>query len=360
MTDLSADVIKDANLFESPLGLAIGSLLLIAIWVILKLTKKYFKGVALLLTDAVEKPLLLGFSTALYVGFLLNLLEKLLGAKLPIESTAISTSFVQVSFGWASINVSRALLFKSKRIKNFIPGDSAKDQAMLLSLLERLLTIIVVIATLASLMVTFGVSTAAVGALLGGAGIGIGFGTQQISQNFLSGFMLFFNRPFAEGDWIITSNIEGTVERIGWYHTRIRTFDRRPLYIPNSVFATSAIENPGRMYNRRIKASISLRYEDLSRIERITKNVKSMLIKHSLIDKEQIILVNFNEWDNSSINMLVYCFTKTTSWKEWLDIQQDVFLQIATIVKEEGGDFAYDCTTLYPSPGLNIDKLFTS
>jgi len=126
------------------------------------------------------------------------------------------------------------------------------------------------------------------------------------------------------------------------------------------VFATSAIENPGRMYNRRIKASISLRYEDLFRIERITENVKSMLINHPLIDKEQTILVNFNEWDQSSINMLVYCFTKTTVWKEWLDIQQNIFLQIANIVKEEGGDFAFDCTTLYPSPDLNIDKLFTS
>ena len=112
----------------------------------------------------------------------MNLLEKLVAAKLPIASAAIAISFVQISLGWASINVSRALLFKSKRIKSLIPGDSAKDQAMLLSLLERLLTIIVVIATLASLMVTFGVSTAAVGALLGGAGIGIGFGMQQISQ----------------------------------------------------------------------------------------------------------------------------------------------------------------------------------
>jgi len=360
MTEFSTDVIRDVNLFESPLGVGIGSLLLIGMWLLSKLTKKYFKRIGFLLTDAVEKPLLLGFSAALYVGFLLNLLEKLLAAKLPIESAAISASIVQVSLGWASINVSRTLLSKSRRIKNLIPADSTKDQAMLLSLLERLLTIIVVIVTLASLMVTFGVSTAAVGALLGGAGIGIGFGTQQISQNFLSGFMLFFNRPFAEGDWIITSKIEGTVERIGWYHTRIRTFDRRPLYIPNSVFATSAIENPGRMYNRRIKASISLRYEDLFRIERITENVKSMLINHPLIDKEQTILVNFNEWDQSSINMLVYCFTKTTVWKEWLDIQQNIFLQIANIVKEEGGDFAFNCTTLYPSPELNTDKLFTS
>ena len=143
---------------------------------------------------------------------------------------------------------------------------------MLISLLDRLFTIAAIVAVAAGLMVTFGISTTAVATLLGGAGIGIGFSTQQISQNFLTGFMLYFNRPFKEGDWISTDGLEGTVEEIGWYHTKIRTFERRPLYIPNSVFATKPIENPGRMYNRRIKASISLRYQDIPLIDEITTN----------------------------------------------------------------------------------------
>ena len=360
MTNLPTSVISDEAFFESPIGVIVGTLIIIGIWLTLNISKRYIKGFGVLLTEPVKKPLLLGFSAALYGGFLLKLLERIVQAKLPIESAVLSAAVVEISFGWASINFGRALLFKSKGIQRLIPGNSSKDQAMLISLLERLLTIAVVITTLAALMVTFGVSTAAVGALLGGAGIGIGFGTQQISQNFLSGFMLFFNRPFSEGDWIVTSKIEGTVERIGWYHTQIRTFDRRPLYIPNSVFATTAIENPGRMYNRRIKASISLRYEDLNRIEIITKKVKSMLINHSSIDKDQTILVNFNEWDSSSINMLVYCFTKTTEWKKWLDIQQEIFLEIANIVKAEGGDFAFNSTTIYPSPEMNLNTIFRS
>ena len=193
----------------------------------------------------------------------------------------------------------------------------------------------------------------AVGAVMGGAGIGIGFGTQQISQNFLSGLMLFFNRPFAEGDWINVSKFEGTVERIGWYHTRIRTFDRRPLFIPNSVFATTPIENPGRMYNRRIKVEISLRYEDIERINEITTKVKMMLKTHDAIDQAQTILVNFNQWDSSSVNMLVYCFTKTTVWGDWLDQQQDVFLKIADIVKQSGAGFAFPSTTLYPPSSVD-------
>jgi MscS family membrane protein len=100
---------------------------------------------------------------------------------------------------------------------------------MVTSLLERLLSIGVAVITVAALMVTFGVSTTAVATMLGGAGIGIGFGTQQVSQNFLSGLMLYFNRPFSVGDWIQlpiwsgleTSRLQGTVERIGWHHTGI-------------------------------------------------------------------------------------------------------------------------------------------
>ena len=242
-------------------------------------------------------------------------------------------------------------------MRRWIQIDDQQDEAMLINVLSRLYTILVLLIATAAFMVNFGIPSAAIATVLGGAGIGFTFATQQISQNFLSGFMLFFNRPFKEGDWISANNLEGTVEKIGWYYTRIRTFERRPLHIPNSVFATTPITNPGQMYNRRIKANISLRYEDLDRIQGITEEVKAMLEQHPDIDHNQIILVNFNAWDASSINMMVYCFTDTTVWKEWLDIQQRIFLEIAAIVKRSGADFAFNCTTLYPAPDVKVTAL---
>ena len=101
------------------------------------------------------------------------------------------------------------------------------------------------------------------------------------------------------------------------------------------------------MYNRRIKTRISLRYQDIPLISEITASIRSMLEHHSAIDQNQIILVNFNQWDSSSVNLMIYCFTKTTVWKDWLDIQQGVFLQIAEIVQSAGADFALPSTTLY-------------
>ena len=200
-------------------------------------------------------------------------------------------------------------------------------------------------------MSTFGVPATSLGALVGGAGIGIGFGTKEIFQNIFAGFMLFFTKPFVEGDWIFIRKlkIEGTVENIGWYQTRIRTFSRRPLFIPNSIFATTEIENPGRMYNRRIKCLISLRHEDIAILDIITKKVRHLLLTHPDIDQKQVILVHFKEWDSSSVNMQVYCFTKTVGWEEWLDIQQVIFLQIADLIKKEGGCLAKPAITFYPS-----------
>jgi MscS family membrane protein len=107
------------------------------------------------------------------------------------------------------------------------------------------------------------------------------------------------------------------------------------------------------MYNRRIKASISLRYEDLPRIETIAQAVNELLHNHPDIDSKQMILVSFNEWADSSINLLVYCFTRTTVWSEYLAVQQTIFLAIAKIVQEAGGNFAFNCTTLYPAPDLD-------
>jgi MscS family membrane protein len=114
----------------------------------------------------------------------------------------------------------------------------------------------------------------------------------------------------------------------------------------------------------RIQASIGLRYEDLPRMQAITEAVQHLLENHPDIDNRQMILVSFDEWAGSSINMLVYFFTRTTVWQEYLHVQQKIFLEIADIVKEAGGDFAFNCTTLYPAPGLDsthpIQKLTTA
>ncbi len=345
---------KDANFLQTPQGLLIGILVLVVLWLLMRLAERIAGGSIGQLIRAVRRPLVIGLAVAVIADWVFSLIARNVQFLTDAQVAKATTSFMWAVIGRV-VMIAGLRALHSKAFYNWMEREIEDDRerSMLIALLDRLFSVVVVLLTFSAIILALGVSPTAVGAVLGGAGIGIGFGTQQISQNFLSGLMLFFNRPFAEGDWIKESSFEGTVERIGWYHTRIRTFDRRPLFIPNSVFATTPIENPGRMYNRRIKVEIGLRYEDIGRINGITVDVKKMLYGHPEIDQQQTILVNFNEWDSSSINMLVYCFTKTTVWSDWLDVQQDVFLKIADIVSGAGAEFAFPSTTLYPPSNVN-------
>ena len=120
-------------------------------------------------------------------------------------------------------------------------------------------------------MQTYGLSISGVLAFGGVGGIAIGFAARDLLANFFGALTIYFDKPFGKGDWIRSPdrNIEGTVEKIGWRMTQIRTFDKRPLYVPNSVFTTIAVENPSRMRNRRISETIGVRYVDVAVVKKI-------------------------------------------------------------------------------------------
>ena len=352
-------IIQDVNLIHSNPGGLIGTVLLVLLWLVLGLMERRGQHIGGMIATAIRKPLLLGLSSSLYLGWLgrhiANNVEWLDGS----NAIKLSATITILAVMWALSRLGHAVM-ETRRFERWLQMDDPKDRSMAISFIGRIYTILILVIGSGALMLTFGIPATALAALAGGAGVGLAFGTQNISQNFFSGFMLFFNRPFKEGDWISTDGLEGTVENIGWYHTRLRTFDRRPMYIPNAVFATNSIINPGQMYNRRILANIGLRYEDIPAMDKITKQVRELLRNHKAIDTNQIILVHFNAWENSSINLQVYCFTKTTNWQDYLDIQQDVFLKISKIVKANNADFAFNCTTLYPAPNLKPEQLFPS
>ena len=195
----------------------------------------------------------------------------------------------------------------------------------------------------------FGMSVSGLLAFGGIGGIAIGMASKDILSNVFSGTMLYFDRQFNIGDWISSPDrkIEGTVEEIGWRLTKIKTFDNRPLFVPNSLFSSIMVENPGRMTNRRISTEIGLRYEDADKVSAIVNDIRQMLHDNPEIDTTQDLLVYFNAFADSSLNVMVYCFTKTTKWAKWLQVQQDVYLQIIEIVQKHGADFAYPTQTLY-------------
>jgi len=224
--------------------------------------------------------------------------------------------------------------------------------------IAKLLRISVIITALLVMVQTLGFSISGVLAFGGIGGIAMGFAAKDLLANFFGGLMIYMDRPFNVGDWIRSPDrdIEGTVENIGWRLTRIRTFDKRPLYVPNSVFATIAVENPSRMTNRRIKETIGIRYDDVGKMEAIIDDVKKMLQEHEDIDANQTLIVNFNEFASSSLDFFIYTFTKTTNWIRFHEVKQDVLLKVIGIVESHGAECAFPTSTVHIPDGMSVEQ----
>ena len=227
-------------------------------------------------------------------------------------------------------------------------GGQGRLDPTTLHALAKLTRLSVVISAVLVALPTLGIEITALLAFGGVGGIAVGFAAQDLLSNFFGGLMIYLDRPFAIGDWIRSPDreIEGTVESIGWRLTLVRTFDKRPLYVPNSVFAKLALENPSRMTNRRIYETIGIRYKDAAKMDQIVQDVHAMLRAHEEIDQDQTLIVNFTGYGKSSLDFFVYTFTKTTNWVKFHEIKQDVMLRIIRIVHEHQADFAFPTTTV--------------
>lgn len=206
----------------------------------------------------------------------------------------------------------------------------------------------IMITAILSLMQHFGLSISGLLAFGGVGGIAIGFAAKGLLSNFFGGLMIYMDRQFSVGDWIRSPDkeIEGTVEYIGWRITRIRTFDMRPLYVPNATFTSISVENPSRMSNRRFYETFGLRYDDQDKVEAITLAVQEMLLAHAAIDTKKTLMVNVNTFNSHSVDFFVYTFTKTTNWAEFHGIKQELLGIIADIVTQHGAEFAFPTQTI--------------
>jgi len=230
------------------------------------------------------------------------------------------------------------------------PGFTEKPMdATTVHAIGKLLRISVIITAVLVLMQSLGYSISGVLAFGGIGGIAVGFAAKDLLANFFGGLMIYLDRPFSVGDWIRSPDqeIEGTVEDIGWRLTRIRTFDKRPLYIPNASFAHISVENPSRMSNRRIKETIGLRYDDADKVAGVIERVREYLATHDDIDATQTLIVNLNSFGPSSLDFFIYTFTRTTDWVEFHQVKQRVMLDILAIIAECGAECAYPTSTLH-------------
>ncbi len=236
-----------------------------------------------------------------------------------------------------------------------IDDDSSFDRTTV-DAIAKLLRVSVVITGGLVILQTLGYSISGVLAFGGIGGIAVGFAARDMLANFFGGLTVYMDRPFSVGDWVRSPDkeIEGVVENIGWRVTTIRTFDKRPLYVPNATFTSISVQNPSRMTNRRIYETIGIRYDDAVAMRKIVKDVKKMLDEHGDIDHDQIIMVNFDKFADSSLNFFIYCLTKTVVWAEYHEVKQDVLLKIIDIIEANQAECAFPTRTLHLPEGIHL------
>ncbi len=203
-------------------------------------------------------------------------------------------------------------------------------------------------------MQSLGFSISGLLAFGGVGGLAVGLAAKDLLANLFGGLTVYLDRPFSVGDWIRSPDkeLEGVVEHIGWRSTRIRTFSKRPLYVPNAIFTNIVVENPSRMTHRRINETIGVRYDDMGRMAEILAAVKAYLAASEHIDQDQALMVNLDEFGPSSANFFVYCLTRTTVWAEYHEVKQAVLLEISRIIDSHGAEIAFPTTTVHVPEGL--------
>jgi len=285
------------------------------------------------------------------IAFSAEIFQKETGAVIFEAFQPLRDAIIIASLAWF-------LILSIKRTeKNYLTSDKDYDPTTV-DAISKLARISAGIAAILMILQTLGLSISGVLAFGGVGGIAIGFAAKDLLSNFFGGLFIYLDRPFAVGDWVRSPDreIEGTVEQIGWRVTRIRTFDKRPLYIPNSVFSQISVENPSRMSNRRIKETIGIRYDDISKMEIIINQVKEMLKAHPDIDTEKTLIVNFDCFAPSSLDFFIYTFTKTTDWIQFHEVKQNVLLKIIHIIEKNGAEIAFPTSTLHFSNQEQLKK----
>ena len=223
-------------------------------------------------------------------------------------------------------------------------------KALVLWIVRSLKYLIIFLGIVAVLEV-WGIKIGPVIAGLGLFGVAVALGAQDLFKNLISGIMILLEKRFHIGDVInVPGHTEGTVEHIGFRSTLIRKFDSTPITIPNYIFAEAPILNYTNRTNRRINWIIGLEYSStLDQIKNLTEFLKNYLIQNEdfIVNDNYKAFVRLDKFNDSSIDILIYCFTATNDWEKYLEIKEKLAIEIKKKVEELNLNFAFPSQSIY-------------
>lgn len=217
----------------------------------------------------------------------------------------------------------------------------------------------------ATILQLWGIQVAPIIAGFGLFGVAVALGAQDLFKNLIGGLSILVEKRFSKGDWIkVDGVVEGTVEAIGFRSTHIRRFDKAPVFVPNTELSNAAITNFSAMTHRRIYWMIGLEYRSSAeQLATVCNGIQDYISTHEDFAQppEVAQFVRVDSFGPSSIDVMLYCFTKTTDWGQWLEIKEALAFKIKDIVEEAGTGFAFPSQSIYVEsmPVLDAPENFT-
>jgi MscS family membrane protein len=215
-------------------------------------------------------------------------------------------------------------------------------------LVKKTLKIFVLVIGVLMTIDNLGYNVTGILATLGLGTAAIALASQDTIKNAFGALMIVLDRPFKVGDWIqVGDKVDGDVESIGLRSTKVRTWPKTIISIPNGVLANEYINNWSRMPKRRVKQVVGITYEATARdMEELVEEIRDILRKDEGVQQD-FILVNFTDFGESSLDILVYYFTTTIAWLAHMDIRQRINCKIMEAVNRRGLSIAFPCRSVY-------------
>ncbi|GGE31576.1 mechanosensitive ion channel protein MscS [Marinicauda pacifica] len=266
--------------------------------------------------------------------------------------TRLVQSLIAVAIFWALHNAVLPVSYLLTGLRNLLTP-------VLVDWLAKALRILFVVVGIGAVLEIWGIPVAPIVAGLGLLGVAVGLGAQDLFRNLIAGLLVLTEKRFLPGEWILVDGIvEGHVEKINFRSTLVRRFDKSPVYVPNSFLADNAVTNFTRMTHRRIKWSIGVEYKTTTeQLKYIRDHVLDYILTNDdFADPPEVsTFMHVDSFGASSIDFLLYCFTHTTSWGEWLRVKEELAFAVKRIVEEEAGTaFAFPSTTIYMDEGTEV------
>ena len=229
---------------------------------------------------------------------------------------------------------------------------SGLDQLLsreLIGWIIKSIKILIFILGLAAVLELWGIKIGPIIAGLGLFGVAVALGAQDLFKNLISGILVLVEKRFKIGDWIsVDGVIEGTVEKIGFRSTSIRKFDKSLAIIPNFQFAENAVTNVSETSNWRIRWTITLQYNTtVDQLKKIRDDIEAYINKSEDFNQSLGVAVRIEKFSDSSIDLLVRCFTKSGSWNDWLEVKEKLAIEIKQIVEGNKASFAFPSQSIY-------------